>query len=182
MLNELSPLRQKRMKETTKERKNTVLGEQMSMILSHTVNKVRVRSSNRVLSPFQHLQSRHDETSDGQSASSNGVKHRRSWLWWNMARRGRYTKICTKLKCKEMEWFFLHTFHAVKFHMIKIDTVVWNFVFWFKTLCVAHKLRMFEEVIEENKLRHYRLLYKYILWATKPRWMMLDIHEAGRKG
>jgi len=80
MLNELSPLRQKRMKETTKERKNTVLGEQMSMILSHTVNKVRVRSSNRVLSPFQHLQSRHDETRDGQSASSNDVNHRRSWV------------------------------------------------------------------------------------------------------
>ena len=52
--------------------------------------------------------------------------------------------------------------------MIKIDTIISNFVFWFKTLCVAHKLRMFEEVIEENKLRHYRLLYKYILWVTKP--------------
>ena len=81
-----------------------------------------------------------------------------------MARRGRYTKICTKLKCKEIELFFLYTFVVVKFHMIKIDTVIWNFVFWFKTRCVAHNLMVFEEVIDENKLRHYRLLYKYEGW------------------
>ena len=60
-------------------------------------------------------------------------------------------------------------------------TVIWNFVFWFKTWCVAHKLRMFEE-IEENKLRHYGLLYKYILWVTKSQTVTLDIYEAESRG
>jgi len=40
---------------------------------------------------------------------------------------------------------------------------------------------MFEE-IEENKLRHCGLLYKYILWVLISQTVMLDVYEAGRKG
>jgi hypothetical protein len=49
-------------KNEIRKRRNAAFREQMSLAVSHTLNKVRFGSSNRALSPFQHLQSRHVQT------------------------------------------------------------------------------------------------------------------------